>query len=83
MPKSNLDQFIKNNPEGLNLYRKLLEDLVLQQMEREVDILTSSPAERLRRVMVRSPRLFQEIPSKYIASYLRMSAETLSRISKS
>lgn len=83
MPRKNLDAFISDNPQGMNVYNKLLEDLVLQQMEREIDILTSSPAERLKRVLARSPQLFQEIPSKYIASYLRMSPETLSRISKS
>ncbi|MEO0734297.1 MAG: Crp/Fnr family transcriptional regulator, partial [Bacteroidota bacterium] len=33
-----------------------------------------------RRVLARSPRLFQEIPAKYIANYLRMTPETLSRI---
>lgn len=63
-----------------NLYITLLEQLVEQQMEREVDILTSSAIERLNRVLKRSPRLFQEIPAKYIASYLRMTPETLSRV---
>lgn len=57
--------------------------LILQQMEREVDILTENPAERLKRVLARSPKLFQEVPHKYIAMYLRMSPETLSRIKKS
>ncbi|MEL6559713.1 MAG: Crp/Fnr family transcriptional regulator [Bacteroidota bacterium] len=83
MPKRKLEAFITSNPEGMSLYNKLLEELVLQQMEREIDILTTSPAERLKRVLERSPKLFQEIPSKYIASYLRMTPETLSRISKS
>jgi CRP-like cAMP-binding protein len=65
------------------LWIKILEDLVLQQMEREVDILTSSPKERYNRVLKRSPQLFQEIPHRYIANYLRMSPETLSRLKKS
>ena len=49
-------------------------------MERELDLLTSSPHERIQRVLKRSPQVFQEIPAKYIASYLRMTPETLSRI---
>jgi len=61
----------------------VLESFVIQQMERERDILINSPLERYRRVLKRSPQLFQEIPHKYIASYLRMSPETLSRIKKS
>lgn len=66
-----------------NLWTKILENLVLQQMEREIDLLINSPKERYERVLQRSPQLFQEIPDRYIANYLRMSAETLSRLKKS
>lgn len=65
------------------LWIKILENLVLQQMEREIDILTNSPKERYERVLKRSPQLFQEIPHRHIANYLRMSPETLSRLKKS
>ena len=64
-------------------YNSILEDLVLQQIEREKDLLYSSPKIRYERVLKRSPKLFQEIPNKYIANYLRMSPETLSRLKKS
>ncbi|MDN5424225.1 MAG: Crp/Fnr family transcriptional regulator, partial [Chryseobacterium sp.] len=30
-----------------------------------------------------SPKLFQDVPNKYIANYLRMSPDTLSRLKKS
>lgn len=76
-------KFINSSAENLKLWAFILEDLVLQQMEREVDILTYSPKERYRRVLQRSPQLFQEIPNKHIANYLRMSPETLSRLKKS
>ncbi len=68
------------NPLLQQFYIASLESLAEQQMEREIDLLTVSPIERLKRVQSRSPRLFQEIPAKYIASYLRMTPETLSRI---
>jgi CRP-like cAMP-binding protein len=61
-------------------YIASLEGLAKQQMERELDLLTHSPSERLQRVLARSPQLFQQAPLKYIASYLRMTPETLSRI---
>lgn len=54
--------------------------LVIGQLEREIDLLTTDAAARYQRVWERSPRLFQEIPAKYIANYLRMSPETFSRI---
>lgn len=69
--------------ENIGVWNELLEQLILQQLERERDILTVSPKERLKRVLERSPQLFQEIPHKYIASFLRMSPETLSRLNKS
>lgn len=61
-------------------WQHILEDLVLQQMNREVDLLIESPMERYSRVLARSPQLFQEIPNKHIANYLRMSPETFSRL---
>jgi len=81
--KSQFQEFIERDEQYQKLYTVLLESLVMQQLEREIDLLTHSPAERLQRVLERSPQVFQEIPSKYIASYLRMTPETLSRIRKS
>ena len=80
--KPQIDHFLKTETNS-NLWTKILENLVVQQMEREIDILTNSPKERYERVLKRSPQLFQEIPNKHIANYLRMSPETLSRLKKS
>lgn len=80
--KPQIDKFLETES-NRNLWIKILENLVLQQMEREIDILTNSPKERYERVLKRSPQLFQEIPNRHIANYLRMSAETLSRLKKS
>ncbi|MDY8137294.1 Crp/Fnr family transcriptional regulator [Aquimarina sp. 2201CG5-10] len=81
--KKSYMSFIESSPQNKEIWLNILKDFVLQQMERERDILTSSPIERYNRVLKRSPQLFQEIPNKYIASYLRMTPETLSRIKKS
>lgn len=75
-------QFVRSDPERFQLWLTILEQLVYQQIERERDLLTASPAERYRRVLERSPQLFQEVPNKYIAAYLRMTPETLSRLKK-
>lgn len=82
IPKIVFKTFVNNSLENLQVYNAILEQLIIQQIEREVDILTHSPIERLKRVQARSPQLFQEIPAKYIAMYLRMTPETLSRIRK-
>lgn len=80
--KSQLNEFLEQEPRR-SLWTQIMENLVVQQLEREIDLLTHSPKERYDRVLRRSPQLFQEIPNKYIANYLRMSPETLSRLKKS
>lgn len=81
--KDDFYHWLNNNVQHLQFWILLLEDLVLQQIEREKDLLIKSPAIRYQRVLNRSPQLFQEIPDKYIAQYLRMTPETLSRLKKS
>jgi len=68
--KKNFMAFVESSAKNLNAWQSVLGSLIFQQMERERDLLTSSPTERYRRVLKRSPQLFQEIPNKHIASYL-------------
>ncbi len=56
------------------------EQALLGKIEREVELLTLSPVERYQRLLERSPHIFQIIRRKYIASYLRMTPETMSRL---
>ena len=80
--KKDFTNWVYSNSENAIFYIKLLEDLVLQQIEREKDLLIESPKERFQKVLKRNPSLFQKIPHKHIANYLRMSSETLSRLKK-
>lgn len=81
--KKDFYEFVQSDEKHMNFWMNILEDLVLQQLEREKDLLINAPGERFERVLKRSPKLFQEVPNKYIANYLRMSPETLSRLKKS
>lgn len=82
IPKSSIEAWVNESDENREAWMARLGHLIVEQMEREVDLLISSPNERFKRVLERSPRLFQEVPHKYIANYLRMTPETLSRIQK-
>lgn len=79
--KNKLLQFLEEN-HLQNFWIDVLNTLILQQSEREIDLLTASAKDRYERVLKRSPQVFQNIPHKYIANYLRISPETLSRLIK-
>lgn len=78
--KKNFESFINFSSEIQQEYINLLHGLAADFMERELDLLHSSPLDRIERLRKRSPQVFQEVPNKYIASYLRMSPETFSRL---
>jgi len=79
--KNDFEAFLQREPLAQSLYKTMLEHLVAAQIERELDLLTSSPQQRFDRVLRRSPQLFQEVPAKSIASYLSMTHHPFSRLS--
>lgn len=60
--------------------RLILEELISGRATREIELLTLSAEERYRRLLKRSPHLLQLVTQKDIASYLRMTPETFSRL---
>ncbi|CAL2101612.1 cAMP-binding proteins - catabolite gene activator and regulatory subunit of cAMP-dependent protein kinases [Tenacibaculum sp. 190130A14a] len=80
--KNAFTELMQSTEENRKIWEQLLQSFVFQQIEREIDLITYSPQKRFENVLHRSPQVFQEIPMKYIASYLRMTPETLSRILK-
>ncbi|MCB0793654.1 MAG: Crp/Fnr family transcriptional regulator [Flavobacteriales bacterium] len=60
--------------------RLILEELLLGRATREIEQLSLSAEDRFLRFMERSAHLLQLVPQKDIASYLRMTPETFSRL---
>lgn len=81
--KTNFYTELDANLKIAKYWRFKTEQILLDLVEREIDILTTSPADRYQRLLARRPDLFQHIPHKHIASYLRMTPETFSRLRKS
>lgn len=80
LSKAQVDDFIHSSPENSAAYTRQLEQFACELVTRELDLLEPSPQRRYEAVLARSPQLFQHVPLRYIASYLRMSPETLSRV---
>lgn len=78
--KTDFEEIQGKRPVFAKFWRLELEKALVGKIEREVDLQLPDPAQRLQRLLARSPHIFQLVPKKYIASYLRMSPETLSRI---
>ncbi|MCH5306876.1 MAG: Crp/Fnr family transcriptional regulator [Prevotella sp.] len=80
LPKDRLEREAVRNTNIQMLYRKILEEaLILSQIK--ADMLRFEPApERYAKLVKRSPQLVLRAPLVYIASYLQMTPETLSRV---
>ena len=74
------EAFVESSPAFARFWRTELEKALIGRMEHEIDLLLPEPGQRLARLRQRSPHVFQVVPRKYLASYLRMTPETLSRL---
>ncbi|MCR9252612.1 MAG: Crp/Fnr family transcriptional regulator [bacterium] len=62
--------------------RLLMQRLFLMKALHEINVMTHTAEQRFDRLMRESPRCFQLIPLKHLASYLAITPETLSRLRK-
>lgn len=76
----NLQELYEELPVMERFGRLILEELVVGRATREIEQLSLTAEERYDRLVARSPKLLQLVPQKDIASYLRMSPETFSRL---
>lgn len=60
--------------------RKTAENLFRKKAKRELSFLTETPIERYQNLFDERPELIREIPLKYVASYIGVTPEALSRI---
>lgn len=60
--------------------RKILEDIFTRKIQREIALLKLNPEERYKEICTKRKDLLQTIPLKYLASYLGVTPQSLSRI---
>lgn len=80
IPKDRLEEVALHNVNIQILYRKILEEsLIISQ--RRADLLRfESAKDRYRKLCKQNPLMMMKAPLVYIASYLQMTPETLSRV---
>lgn len=80
LPKKKLEEVALHNVNIQILYRKILEEsLILSQVHADL-VRFESAENRYRRMCKLTPQVILRAPLVYIASYLQMTPETLSRV---
>lgn len=78
--KADLDDIYSDTSAGNIIGRKAAEALFIRKSNRELSLLTESPEQRYLKLFEEKPHLLQQIPLKYLASYIGITPQALSRI---
>lgn len=78
--KSNYLQLFELFPEFYKWRTHFIEGILFGRLYREVEIMTRTAKERYDAFVARCPEELNQIPQKYLASYLNMKPETFSRL---
>ncbi len=70
----------KQIPKLYQWYSEFLKDILFGRIKREIEMQSCNAEERFEAFMQRAPKPLLQIPQKYLASYLGMTAETFSRM---
>ena len=73
---------IELNPTFHRFYYDLIEKQICLIDDYRIDLLTLTPEERYKKLLLTEPKLLQEVPLHYLASFLRISTRHMSRIRK-
>lgn len=71
-----------NNEVFHQFYYNLIEKQIMLIDDYRIDLLTMTPEERYKKLLITEPKLLQEVPLHYLASFLGISNRHMSRIRK-
>jgi CRP-like cAMP-binding protein len=80
--REDLSQLFEKSGKFARLWQMVSEELFIKNSERLRDMLSLSATERYLKLVNAYPEYVQNIPLKYLASYLNVTPESLSRIRK-
>jgi CRP-like cAMP-binding protein len=75
-------ELLSHSPKFETLARIAMEDELIAHQKIIASLLTLTPEERYFQLMKENPEVFQRVPQHYIASYVGVQPESLSRIKK-
>lgn len=78
----NFKDLQSNNEAFQQFYHNLIEKQIMLIDDYRIDLLTLTPEERYKKLLATEPKLLQEVPLHYLASFLGISNRHMSRIRK-
>ena len=75
-------ELIKSNEAFHQFYYNVIEKQICLIDDYRIDLLTLTPEERYKKLLLTEPHLIQEVPLHYLASFLGISSRHMSRIRK-
>ncbi len=79
---TNFEKLSFNTEFGDKICRFAAEALFIHKQSQQINLLTQTSIERYAELVNKQPKIIQRTPQKYIASYLGISPQSLSRIRK-
>ncbi len=73
---------LKASPAMSEFFRILVERIASKSIKRTKSLLSFSPEKQFAELIEEQPEIFQRVPQRYIAQYLGIAPESLSRIKK-
>ena len=74
---------LSQEPAAQKILRIAAEASFIDKQQQQIDLLTKTAQERYHTLLEKNREIFQRIPQKYIASYLGITPQSLSRLRKS
>ncbi len=75
-----MEQLAEKDVDITQLFLKFFQILYLYNHKRQLSMIYNTPEERYLELLELRPKVFQQMPLKYIATYLGVKPETLSRL---
>lgn len=82
MSKRNLDALLQMHPVLQNFYNSLVIQALVEENELKLKIISHSAEQLYQYLMNQLPAVIQKVPSKYIAEFMGISAEWLSKVKR-
>lgn len=81
--QKSFQNLLETNEAFHRFYYNLIENQIYRIDDYRIDLLTLTPEERYKKLLLNEPKLLKEVPLHYLASFLGISSRHMSRIRKS